>query len=36
MRTQIDRLVLGPFLLTKADQPEWKESREWQQEFRLD
>jgi carbamoyltransferase len=36
MRTQIDQLVLGPFLLAKADQPEWKESREWQDEFQLD
>ena len=28
MRTHIDYLVLGPFLLDKAEQPEWKESRE--------
>jgi len=36
MRTHIDHLVLGPFLLDKADQPEWQENREWQQEFQLD
>jgi carbamoyltransferase len=36
MRTQIDYLVLGPFLVTKAAQPEWKEDREWQKEFQLD
>jgi carbamoyltransferase len=36
MRTHIDHLVLGPFLLHKADQPEWQENREWQQEFQLD
>jgi carbamoyltransferase len=37
MRTHIDDLVLGPFLLTKTDQPEWKEGRaEWQTEFQLD
>jgi carbamoyltransferase len=36
MRTYIDALVLGPFLLEKAAQPEWKESKEWQQEFELD
>jgi carbamoyltransferase len=36
MRTHIDYLVLGPFLLSKAAQPEWKESAEWQKEFQLD
>jgi carbamoyltransferase len=36
MRTQIDRLVLGPFVLAKSEQPEWKESRDWQHEFQLD
>src|SRR5207247_2501023 len=36
MRTHIDYLVLGPFLLDKAQQPEWKESDEWRREFQLD
>jgi carbamoyltransferase len=36
MRTHIDVLVLGPFVLEKLAQPEWKESQEWQQEFQLD
>jgi carbamoyltransferase len=36
MRTHIDYLVLGPFLLGKAEQPEWKESGDWRQEFQLD
>jgi carbamoyltransferase len=36
MRTNIDALVLGPFLLEKATQPEWTESTEWQHEFQLD
>ncbi|PYP65874.1 MAG: hypothetical protein DMD36_18445, partial [Gemmatimonadetes bacterium] len=36
MRTHIDYLVLGPFLLDKAQQPEWKESGEWRREFQLD
>jgi len=36
MRTHIDHLVLGPFLLDKTRQPAWKESGEWQQEFQLD
>ena len=36
MRTHIDHLVLGPFLLDKAVQPEWKETRDWRREFQLD
>ena len=36
MRTHIDYLVLGPFLLAKAAQPHWKEAGEWQKEFQLD
>ncbi len=36
MRTHIDHLVLGPFLLDKTCQPEWKENAAWQQEFQLD
>ncbi|MEP6571454.1 MAG: carbamoyltransferase [Gemmatimonadota bacterium] len=36
MRTHIDALVLYPFLLHKADQPEWKESSDWKKEFQLD
>ena len=36
MRTNIDALVLGPFVLDKSAQPEWKETRAWQQEFQLD
>ena len=36
MRTHIDYLVLGPFLLDKTKQPEWKEGSDWRQEFQLD
>jgi carbamoyltransferase len=36
MRTHIDYLVLGPFLVEKVAQPEWKETTEWQKEFQLD
>ncbi len=36
MRTHIDALVLGPFLLHKSEQPEWKESDQWKREFQLD
>ena len=36
MRTHIDYLVLGPFLLDKAQQPEWKETEDWRHEFQLD
>jgi carbamoyltransferase len=36
MRTHIDHLVLGPFLVAKSEQPEWKESHDWRTEFQLD
>ncbi len=36
MRTNIDYLVLGPFLLDKATQPTRKETEEWRSEFQLD
>jgi carbamoyltransferase len=36
MRTHIDYLVLGPFLLGKGVQQEWKETADWQREFQLD
>src|SRR5438067_719305 len=36
MRTDIDYLVLGPFLLDKAAPPEWPESGDWRREFQLD
>jgi carbamoyltransferase len=36
MRTGIDALVLGPFLLEKVGQPVWHEEVEWQREFQLD
>ena len=36
MRTHIDFLVLGTFLLDKKDQPEWKEKEDWRTQFQLD
>jgi len=36
MRTHIDHLVVGPFLLDKTAQPQWKETRDWRTEFQLD
>jgi carbamoyltransferase len=36
MRTNIDALVIGPFLLEKAAQPQFKDDLEWQKEFQLD
>jgi carbamoyltransferase len=36
MRTHIDYLVLGRFLLDKREQPEWEELSEWREEFQLD
>ena len=36
MRTHLDYLALGPFLLEKEGQPEWEESGNWREEFQLD
>jgi carbamoyltransferase len=36
MRTHLDHLVLGPYVLDKMGQPEFKESGNWKQEFQLD
>jgi carbamoyltransferase len=36
MRTEMDYLVLGPFLLDKKAQPELEEKGDWRQEFQLD
>ena len=36
MRTNLDYLVLGSFLLAKNRQAEWKESEEWRLELQLD
>jgi len=36
MRTNIDLLALGNFLLTKADQPPWTEAANWRDELPLD
>ena len=36
MRTHIDVLVIGPFILHKEDQPEWEEEGDWRREFQLD
>ena len=36
MRTEMDYLVLENFALAKKDQPEWKKSDSWMEEFALD
>jgi carbamoyltransferase len=36
MRTEMDTLVLGDFVLSKNEQPEWKEKKDWREEFELD
>ncbi len=36
MRTEIDALYLDGFWLLKEEQPEWKESVDWQEKFVLD
>jgi carbamoyltransferase len=36
MRTEMDYLVLGPYLLDKSQQPAWDEDGDWREEFELD
>jgi carbamoyltransferase len=36
MRTEMDYLVLGSFILSKKDQPEWKDKVDWRREYVLD
>ncbi len=36
MRTDMDQLVLGPYLLHKSRQPEFHEEQDWRDEFELD
>ncbi len=36
MRTNMDYLSVGPYLLAKTEQPNWKETENWRDEFVLD
>lgn len=36
MRTEMDYLILGSFLLKKEDQPEFTDTKDWKNEFQLD
>jgi carbamoyltransferase len=36
MRTEMDYLALGSFVLGKKDQPEWKDKVDWRREYVLD
>jgi carbamoyltransferase len=36
MRTEMDYLVLGDYLLDKKDQPKFSETADWRKEFKLD
>ncbi len=36
MRTEMDYLVLGDYLLDKKAQPEWKDKSDWRQDYVLD
>jgi carbamoyltransferase len=36
VRTEMDYLVLGDYLLAKKDQPEWNKTDNWKEEFVLD
>jgi len=36
MRTEMDYLVIGDYLFVKTEQPEWKSTDNWKEEFKLD
>jgi carbamoyltransferase len=36
MRTEMDYLVLGSYLLDKKEQPPWKEEKDWREDYVLD
>jgi carbamoyltransferase len=36
MRTEMDVLVLGAYILKKEDQPPWREARDWREDYVLD
>jgi len=36
MRTEMDYLVLGSFLLDKNRQPEWTDKTDWRKDYVLD
>jgi carbamoyltransferase len=36
MRTEMDWLAIGPFLLQKAEQPAWREDVDWRDLYKLD
>ena len=36
IRTEMDYLVIGNFLLNKVEQPLWKEGEDWQKQLRAD
>jgi carbamoyltransferase len=36
MRTEMDYLVIGDYLFSKVEQPEWLEKEDWKTEFALD
>ncbi|MFN8285506.1 MAG: carbamoyltransferase [Chitinophagales bacterium] len=36
MRTEMDYLVVGNYLLSKKEQVAWKENEDWKQDFKLD
>lgn len=36
MRTEMDYLIVGNYIFDKKRQPEWKEARDWKEEYGLD
>jgi carbamoyltransferase len=36
MRTEMDCLVVGDYLLLKEEQPKWQEKDNWREKYELD
>ncbi len=36
MRTEMDYLIIGDYIFTKKEQPQWNEKEKWKEEFKLD
>ena len=36
MRTEMDYLVIGDYIFTKTEQPQWNKKDKWKEEFKLD
>jgi carbamoyltransferase len=36
MRTEMDYLVVGDYILKKTEQPDWDKKEKWEEQFKLD